>query len=384
MKKHLYFLFILIIFLSSVFILYSSEDKIIMFRGESRTLDIKEGVDKISVGDKDVLSVRALSVVEILLTGKNIGETSLIIWTEKGRKIFRKVIVTEVDIKQVMKAVKIRLRNVKGVRSSIKKGKIVLEGSVKNDSDIIIISSLVAKYKGVIHNLVKLPVQMIKINVRIVEISETYERGIGVDWQKRFQFAEKGIAGVFKIGEIGRVTKIDALLEFMEKEGKAKIIARPNIIVVNGETADFHSGGKILIPVFTEGKVASIDEKEYGVKLLVTPYGDRKSGLINTKVNIEVSSLDWENGVKYEGGSIPAIKSRAIKTIIDIQLNKTIVIAGMLMEEEETIEKRVPILGHIPLLGLLFKSTEKHTYKTELAIFLTPTFVNFIGEEIIE
>lgn len=373
---------ILIIFIFAQ-VLYSQE-KIFLYQGESKSIEIEETINKISIGDKQVLSVRAISSTEILLTGKNVGETSLIIWTDKGKKITKKIVVAEVDIKEVMREVKRLLKDVKGVKSSIKKGKIILEGKVEKDKDVTIISGLISKYRGIIVSFVHLPVQMIKINARIVEISTSFERGLGVDWQKRFSFIENEIKGIYQIGKIERETKLDAMLEFLEKEGKAKIIARPNIIVVNGEKAEFHSGGKILVPVYSQGQVASIEEKEYGVKLLVTPSGDRESGLIHTSVNIEVSSLDWKNGVTYEGGTVPAIKSRKINTIIDVKLGKTIVIGGLLMDEEEKFEKRVPILGYIPLLGLLFKSTEKKVYKTELAIFLTPSFINFVGEEIIE
>ncbi|MBN1898530.1 MAG: pilus assembly protein N-terminal domain-containing protein [Spirochaetes bacterium] len=361
-----------------------SQEKIFLFKGESKSMTFDTPVNKISIGDKQIAGVRALSSTEILLTGKNIGVTSIIIWTDEGTKLSKEVVVSEADLGKVMGEVRDALRRVKGVSASMKKEKIVLEGRVEDDRDVTIISGLLSKYRGVITSFVSLPVQMIKINARVVEISGTYERNLGVDWQRRFNFQENDIRGVYQVGKIERLTKLDAWLEAQEKEGKAKIIARPNIIVVNGQTAEFHSGGKILIPMFSEGQVASVDEKEYGVKLFVVPSGDRQSGLIHTAVNIEVSSLDWKNGVAYSGGTIPAIKTRNLNTIIDIKLGKTIVIGGLLMDEEEEFEQRVPILGHIPLLGLLFKYTEKKAYKTELAIFLTPSFINFIGEEISE
>ncbi len=380
MKKINIFILLLIIFLGS-YRLYGKEE-ILMSAGEQRSVRFDEKIKKIAIGDPAIADVRALSSLEILINAKKEGSTSLIVWT-KSRKITKKIIVSKIDVKAVLSELRTLLKGVKGIRIRAEAGKVILDGEIINAKDIPIVEKIVKKYRGKIINFVKLPVQMIKINARIVEIWTSDNSAIGIDWQKKFQFVEEKIKGVYSIGKISRTTKIDAVLDLFIKEGKAKIVARPNIIVINGRMASFHSGGKLLVPVISENNL-SIEEKPYGVDLKILPYGDRKSNLIKTKVNIEVSTVDWENAVKYAGGTIPAIKNRNIETEIDVKLGKTIVIAGLLMEEEQTFEKKIPILGHIPLLGLLFTSKEVKKYRTELVVFLTPSFINFLGEEIIE
>ncbi len=381
MKRVLYFAFLFGILI--YFNLYAQEEEtILMSSGESKTITFSEKIKKVAIGDPEVADVNTVSSYELLINAKNEGSTSLILWVGK-EKSTRKIIVTKVDVSAVLSEIKTMLKGVKGISVNLRSGSVVLEGEIENEKDAVIIQNIVDKYKGQIKNFVKLPVQMIKINARIVEMGTTDDSSIGIDWQKKFQFVENTVEGIYQIGKISRTTKVDAMLDFLANEGSAKIVARPNIIVINGKLATFHSGGKILIPVSSQGDV-SVEEKSYGVDLQILPFGDRKSGLVRSKVKIEVSTLDWANAVKYSEGTIPSIRDRRIETEIDVKVGTTIVIAGLLMEEDQEYKKKVPILGSIPLLGLLFSSTEIRKSKTELVIFLTPSFVNYLGEEIIE
>ncbi|MDD5067779.1 MAG: pilus assembly protein N-terminal domain-containing protein [bacterium] len=362
---------------------YAQFDEINIAAGESKTIRSGEVIKKVSIGDPKVADVKVLSNTEILVNGKQEGSTSLIIWTS-ATTLTKKIIVSSVNADVVRQELSSLLQGVKGVTLSIKAGKVVLDGEVTDQKDVTIVDNVLKRYGDKIMNFVKLPFQMIKINARVVEIGESSDSSLGVNWQKKFEFVEGSIKGLYQIGQMTRATKVDAILDFMVQEGKAKVVARPNIIVINGESASFHSGGRILVPVGKDMNNVSIDEKSYGVNLKVLPYGDRKSNLIKTKVEIEVSTLDWKNGVTTANGTVPAIRDRKIETQIDIKLGRTIVIGGLLTEEESILEDKVPILGYIPLLGLLFSSRQKVIYKTELVIFLTPSFVNFFGEEIVE
>lgn len=378
MKKIFFLIFILLL----QNILLAEDEDILISAGVHKSLKFNEKIEKVAIGNPSIADVRTLSSYELLINAKKEGTTSLIIWT-KSDKIRKKIIVSNIDITKALKEIRKKLKNVRGVRNSIRKGKIVLEGEIASKKDVGIIEDIIIKYGDAVLNFVALPVQMVKIEVRVVEIGTSDSYTIGINWKKKFQFVESKIEGIFEIGKFSRTTKIDAVLDFMAQEGTAKIVARPNIIVINGKTASFHSGGSILVPLISDTQ-SSVDEKSYGVDLKILPYGDRKSNLVRTHVDIGVSTLDYKNGIKYGEGTIPAIRDRRISTEIDVKVGKTIVIAGLLMEEENVIENKVPILGHIPLLGYLFSSKDTLKLKTELVIFLTPTFVTFTGEEIIE
>ncbi len=378
-KTVLFFLFFMILFSS---LNAQNEDIVSMSAGESKTINYSEKISKVAIGDPEIADVKAITSYELLINAKKEGTTSLILWVGKS-KTTKKIVVSGIDVKVVISEIRALLKGIKGVEVKLKGGKIILSGEVEDEKDVLIVQNIINRYQGKILNLVKLPVQMIKINARIVEMTRRDDSTTGINWKKQFKFVENKIEGIYQIGKISRSTKIDAILDLLTIDGSAKIIARPNIIVINGKLASFHSGGKILVPLITD-KIVTVEEKPYGVDLKILPYGDRRSNLVKTKVQIEVSTLDWANAVTIMGGRIPSMRDRKIETEIDVKVGTTIVIAGMLMEEEEEVSEKVFILGDIPLLGYFFSSTQIIKKKTELVVFLTPTFVTSTGEELLE
>ncbi len=366
----------------NLYSLYSEEEEILISIKEHKSITFNSRIKKIAIADPSIADVRTLSHYELLINGKKEGSTSLIVWT-KSDKISKKIIVSSVDLEKILKEVRKKLKKIQNIKVKVRNGKVMLEGKIISNNDAKVVEGIILKYKNAILNFVTLPVQMVKIEVRVIEIGKRDNLTIGINWKKKFQFIEGKIEGLAQIGEISRTTKVDAVLDFMAQEGKAKIVARPNIIVINGKTASFHSGGTLLLPLISDNQ-SSVDEKSYGVDLKILPYGDRKSGLVRCHVDIEVSTLDYENAVKTGEGTFPAVKDRRISTEVDVKVGKTIVIGGLLMEEEQIVVNKVPILGSIPLLGYLFSSKDILKIETELLIFLTPSFVNFFGEEIIE
>ena len=152
-------------------------------------------------------------------------------------------------------------------------------------------------------------------------------------------------------------------------------LAEPNLIALNGKEASFLAGGEFPYPV-PQGQFGSftIHFKEYGVRLTFTPTvlgGD----LINLKIKPEVSSLDFNNAVIIEGFRIPALTSRRAETEVELQDGQTFAIAGLLNNTALSSMRKVPGLGDIPVLGMLFKSRAYQKDQTELVVMVTPTIV---------
>jgi len=99
------------------------------------------------------------------------------------------------------------------------------------------------------------------------------------------------------------------------------------------------------------------------------------TGVINLFVPPEVSSLDYNNAVEISGFKVPALRSRKAETTVELGDQETLVIGGLIMEEENEIRTRIPILGHIPLLGYLFSDTRKVRTQNELLIVVSPHLV---------
>jgi pilus assembly protein CpaC len=173
-------------------------------------------------------------------------------------------------------------------------------------------------------------------------------------------------------------TEIQAILKALKSEGVLRTLARPTVVAASGESASFLSGGEIPVPIASAGTsggtTVTIEWKEFGVKVEFLPT-IVDEGVINLKVAPEASSLDFNNGVLISGFQIPAIRSRKAETTVELRHNETLVIGGLILEEETDFETRTPILGDIPILGYFFRGIQRASTTSELLIVVSPRIV---------
>jgi pilus assembly protein CpaC len=173
-----------------------------------------------------------------------------------------------------------------------------------------------------------------------------------------------------------------SLLSFIDAEatlGHAKILAEPNLLAGNHDTASFLAGGEIPIPIAqpsTNGApTITIQYREFGIRLTFIPEILNDS-LIKLNVHPEVSSLDFANAVIISGFRIPALRTRRIATTVDVRRDQSLILSGLLDDERSRNRTGVPLLSSIPILGALFGSSSWQTDQTELLIVVTPVIVN--------
>ncbi|MFW6130718.1 MAG: type II and III secretion system protein family protein, partial [Atribacterota bacterium] len=170
--------------------------------------------------------------------------------------------------------------------------------------------------------------------------------------------------------------RINAAINALSEDGKAKILAKPKLIARSGGEADFWVGGEVPYLVSQGGLGGTtIKWKKYGVILKIKPSGDMKRNIININFTVEASNLDYKNAVQMEGFTIPAISTRKTSTSVQINNNETIVISGLKQLVKNKNEKGIPILSKIPIIGYLFKYEVSKDEDTEVTIFITPQFV---------
>lgn len=165
-------------------------------------------------------------------------------------------------------------------------------------------------------------------------------------------------------------TTMTAVIDLLKENGLVKILAEPNLVCLNGQTADFLAGGQIPVPVPSGLGTTSIEWKDFGVGLKFTPTivgGDR----INLQVHPEVSDLDYAHAIQLQGATIPAINTRRTSTTIELKNGQTFAVAGMLKEEARSTMDKYPVVGDIPILGNLFKSSQFQKDQSELVILIT-------------
>jgi pilus assembly protein CpaC len=167
---------------------------------------------------------------------------------------------------------------------------------------------------------------------------------------------------------------VGAVVKALQTKGLLQSLAEPNLIAYNGQKASFLAGGEFPVPIVQGiSNAVTIMFKEFGIRLNFTPTiaGD----VIRLKVNPEVSSLDFANGIVLQGFRIPSLITRRAETDVELRDGQTFAIAGLLNNMSQNDTQAIPILGNLPIIGYLFKSKAETKERTELMVLVTPHLV---------
>jgi len=180
----------------------------------------------------------------------------------------------------------------------------------------------------------------------------------------------------FQLGVSYFPAGVGAVLKALQENGFGKILAEPNLVVRSGETGEFHVGTRIPIQtVFGAGSAAtpSISYEDVGIKINFAPEV-LETGAIRLKIDpAEVSAIS--GFITFQNVIAPQIDTRTVKTSVDLREGESLILAGLLSEEMKKNIDKVPLLGDIPILGALFRSTREDITQKELAFFITPRLV---------
>ncbi len=250
-----------------------------------------------------------------------------------------------------------------------------------------------------IKNLIKQldhPEKQILIEARIVEISETAFKELGVNFNLTSNlnkdnpinnsistlgaaeftpkaFIHNGLVNPnssigFVIKNLSNHLLLDLELQALQSEGRAKIISKPHLIVTEHETAYIQQGQEIPYQSSVSSGVTSIQFKKALLKLEVTPSITPDNKIV---LNLNINKDQIKPGENL-ADNIPLIDTRQIKTKIRVDNNQTILLGGIIEEQEISNKKVVPILHNLPVIGKLFESTQHSVSKNEVIILITP------------
>ncbi|MBN2686421.1 MAG: hypothetical protein JXR40_14160 [Pontiellaceae bacterium] len=164
-----------------------------------------------------------------------------------------------------------------------------------------------------------------------------------------------------------------SFVKFLETKGTARILSSPSLIMRRGHTGNIISGEDIPITtsnVGSQGITYSVEYKSVGIKLRVTP-----ESIFDDRVVLEVSP-EVSNIIRYDNQGNPVIATRNASTKLEMTDSQMVSIGGLLREEKTETTKRVPILGSIPIIGALFRSSSSEEIRSQLVIFLTVNVVD--------
>lgn len=216
---------------------------------------------------------------------------------------------------------------------------------------------------------------MIAVSADIIEISGSISRDIGFNWgpfSTGINFAEKApIPGLISVGDFERLTQLQTSLKMLETEGKAQLLSNPKIITKNATQANFVVGGSQPYPV-TNNQGVGVEFKKFGVILNILPVvNPNKRDYIDAQLQLEVSNPDFSKPVTVGNTTVPSIVTRQIQTEVEIKSGETIVIGGLKSSSKNLTKTRVPFLGRIPIIGLLFTTTSMIEEQKSLFLFVT-------------
>lgn len=370
---------------------------------KSQVVSADRPIGKALIGNADIADVMPISSNSVYVLGKKLGTTSLMLYDRANRVIAVMDVAVGPDV-QGLRAQMDQLVPGQKIDARITNDSLVLSGMVNDPGAADRAAQLAKAYAGdkVINLLTVGGSQQVMLEVRFAEINRQLgERlqvsGFGVSQGGKFQggigegasfdssngLQLGGIADAF--GILNRVFRlgnlnIDATLDVLERRGFAKTLAEPTLIALSGERASFLAGGEFPIPVVQSGgnggggNAITVEFKPFGVSLGFTPtvLGDKVISLV---IEPEVSSIDPTASITINGLVVPGLQTRRASTTVELRDGESFAIAGLLRKDFQTTVRQLPILGSIPIIGSLFRSSNFQKGETELLIVVTPRLV---------
>lgn len=393
-------------------------------RGKSAVLKTGFPLKRVSVGDPKIADVVVLGTREMHLVAKSIGDTNLVVWNSDGKL----EAAIDLHVGASHSQIEIELQRALGndtIRVTGAGESVLLKGTVSSpaemeravqvarayfpdkeqqsgsDKDTADSKSKEKKSDRVINMLEIGGNQQVMIEVVLAEMDRTFRRNLGTNFagvtsvggtdvtffsflQNMTRLSTESGSDVLRLASSVNMfasiangsDQLDIFIEAIQEEGLAKILAEPNLVARSGEEARFLVGGEVPIPVPQSGAIGviTIEYKEFGVGVTFTPtvLGPNR---IHMNVSTEVSEPDITLGTQLQGFVVPAFNTRRASTGVELGDGQTFAIAGLLREDVRELAHQFPLLGDIPILGALFRSTRFEKKETELVMMVTPRLV---------
>ena len=386
--------------------------------GRSKVLKTPFALTRISVADPDIADLILINEREIYINALAPGATNISMWGKSGR--FTSATVTvEADLSLLKEKLHQILPKEK-IGAEAAGDSIVLSGEVSGPVAQSTALALALPYAGgkkdkVVNVMHVGGVQQVMLEVRVAEISRVVAERIGVNFNA---LAPGGNFGVNQIGGIGTIADLarvfsgvtrsssttsfaqvlspaitamggwtaagtlwTVFMDLLKQQNLGRVLAEPNLVTTSGQQASFLAGGEFPIPVPQSGvggaATITVEYKKFGVQLDFTPTV-LNEGKIAVKVHPTVSEIDNTFGQSFVlpgGFVVPGLRVREMNTHVEVNDGQTFAIAGLLSDQSRNVINKFPVLGSIPVLGVLFRSTQYQKNETELVALVTPHLV---------
>ena len=399
---------------------------------QSILLNLQKPVERVSVAAPSVAEVLVISPSQLQINGARIGATTLIVWEKGGNSSF-----FDIKVRGDAAALEEQIREVAPndpITVTYSNDTIVLSGKATNEQTIAKVVEIAgtfaaqqeqgaaaapaslngaprpasASLKVLNHITIDAPEQVL-LEVKVAQVDKTALKSLGISalvngvngegfsnlvgapdspnyTREGIKADPPGLAGdrpwlgafgplaPYQLGVSHFGSGIGAVLKALSSKNLAKMLAEPNVLVASGKEGRFLAGTKFPVSILSSVGGAATPSVEYinvGVKLYFRAEV-LANGLISLTLDpAEVSSISGTLPVN----GYPIIDTREIRTSIRLRDGESLVLGGLLQEEAIRRMSKIPLLGDIPILGALFRSTESDIREKELVFFLTPKLV---------
>jgi pilus assembly protein CpaC len=366
--------------------------------GKAQVLELPGPYTDLMVANPDTADVLPLTARSVYVVGKKLGTTTLTVYGP-GRSLMAAAnVVVTADVDTLRQRLHDIMPGEDGLAVAASNQSILLSGPVSSGAAAGRAAALAESFApGQVVNLMTVQgSQQVTLSVRIVEMERATAKALRLNVATADPASpsyHKFVIGTGDTGVIGGVLDSFGLLKFplragdvdlnvlfdaLETKGAVKTLAEPNLTAMSGDTANFLAGGEFPVPVAQNQSggltTITVEFKQFGIALAFTPTV-LQDGMINLVVNPEVSSIDPNSSFVSNGLRIPGIKVRRAKTTVELRDGESFTIAGLIRDDYQNQIRQFPMLGDLPVLGTLFRSTSYQRNQTELVIVVTPHLV---------
>lgn len=397
-----------------------SDREIQLQSGESLVLQTP-GVTRVLFSRGKIVSAKSIDTNQLLLVGRQVGETELLLWDQSGRLTKRRIRVVDNAWVSIERQVQLLVKAPSEVVTRRDGARILVSGTVRTDEELEALRALSKRDPAIELAVLRSDDEsMIAMEVRFLEVKKNAMESLGFNWQKSLMGPVVAIVGdvssnpsyrplVNPISEnasgsvqlnfpgatleagasptriapastyLGLQTSLLSIINLMEQSGAAIVLAEPTLTCRSGGQARFLAGGEIPLPTTNALGSSAVQFKPYGIRFEVSPVS-RPGGLIEAKITTELSTVD--PAIKV--GELPGFLSRMTQSEVALREGQTLVLSGLISEEGSASRDKLAGLADLPGLGALFRSRDFLERRSEMVVLLTPRRVTPAAQQNLE
>ncbi len=357
----------------------------------SRILTLEARIPKFQVHNEEILGATPVSQNQLQIFAKMPGSTEVNMWDEND-KLYTVSVTVLADAREVegILGAQLPLATLKVMPINTSA---IISGYVTSVDDVDRAVAIVEQfYPTVVNNIKVVGVQQVLLHTRIMEVSRTKFRDLGIDWAfinsdslivnapgGLIDASRSTLAGAFPIGDAANVrifnNDFEALISALRKQDLIKFLAEPTVVATHGRPARFTVGGKVPYVVPAGDGAVTISYEEFGTSVDFLPFVVGP-GRIRLEVRPEVKEPDETRSIESGGIIVPGFSQRYVETAVELQAGQTFAIAGLLQSRTEGVTRATPFFGELPYVGVLFRRMQERRNDIELLITVTPELVD--------